>query len=64
MMATIHKFHFGDTATNFEGEDWEINLGDMGMSLKELITIREKYEIPSFVGMRTNLEGYRRAQPP
>ena len=28
------------------------------MSPKELCAIREKYGVPSFVGMRANLEGY------
>ena len=51
-------------ASSTKDEDWEVNQGEVGMSLRELQGIRGKYSIPTFVGMRANPIGYGRAHPP
>ena len=53
-----------EPATSSEDELWEINTNDEPMLTNEEITeIREKYEIPSFVGMKANPLGYGRSHP-
>ena len=48
-----------EIATSFEDEEWEINVDDEILTTEhELSAIREKYGIPSFVGMGANPQGY------
>ena len=51
-------------ATSTEDKVWEVNSGEVAMSLKELRSIRERYDIALFVGMRSNPRGYDRSHPP
>ena len=62
--ARVFEIDFGETASTTKDEEWEVNRGDMAMTLKELRVIREKYDIPLFVGMRTNPTDYGRSHPP
>ena len=58
------EIDFGEAASSTEDEEWEVNRGEVMMSIVELRNIREKYGVPPFVGMRSNPTGYGRSHPP
>ena len=58
------EIDFGEMTSSTEDKEWEVNRGEMMMSIGELRNIREKYGVPLFVGMRTNPTGYERSHPP
>ena len=49
-----------EPAISSEDEEWEINTNNEVVLMdEEIAAIREKYGIPSFVGMEANPLGYR-----
>ena len=63
--AAAREGEVDEPATSSEDEEWEINTNDEAvLTEEEIAVIREKYGIPSFVGMEANPLGYGQSHPP